>query len=111
MKFDMGDATLSTLAKGTAGSTEDLGALVKQLVAAVEPLEGTFNGAGRRAFDAFKARTDEVAVELNTSLGLILQGQGGMDTAFTTGDLEASDNAGQAQGQAAFDAARFSSRA
>ncbi|MGL4175585.1 MAG: hypothetical protein ACRCSN_05860, partial [Dermatophilaceae bacterium] len=67
MKFDMGDTTLSTLAKGTQGSTEDLGALVKQLVVAVEPLEGKFNGAGRQAFDAFKARTDEVAAELNTS--------------------------------------------
>ncbi|MGL5853039.1 MAG: hypothetical protein ACRCZD_19850 [Phycicoccus sp.] len=111
MKFDMGDTTLSTLAKGTQGSTEDLGALVKQLVVAVEPLEGKFNGAGRRAFDAFKARTDEVAAELNTSLGLILEGQGGMDAAFVTGDMEASDNAGQAQGQATFDAARFSSQA
>ncbi|MGG5259262.1 hypothetical protein [Phycicoccus avicenniae] len=111
MKFDMGDATLSTLSKGTEGSHQDLGALVKQLVAAVEPLEGKFNGAGRRAFDAFKARTDEVAAELNGSLGMILQGQGGMDTAFQTGDLEAGDNASQAQGQANFDGARFSSRA
>ncbi|MGL5818551.1 MAG: hypothetical protein ACRCYR_13370 [Phycicoccus sp.] len=111
MKFDMGDATLSTLVRGTQGSTEDLGALVKQLVVAVEPLEGKFNGAGRQAFDVFKARTDEVAAELNVSLGLIVQGQGGMDTAFVSGDVEASDNAAQAQGQAAFDAARFSSRA
>ncbi|MGL5930908.1 MAG: hypothetical protein ACRCY8_18400 [Dermatophilaceae bacterium] len=111
MKFDMGSTTLSTLGRGTQGSHEDLGALVRQLVAAVEPLEGRFNGAGRQAFDAFKARTDEVANELNVSLGLILQGQGGMDTAFQTGDMEAGDNAAQAQGQAAFDAARFSSRA
>lgn len=111
MKFDMGDTTLSTLAKGTEGSNQDLGALVQQLVAAVEPLEGKFNGAGRVAFDNFKARTDEIAAELNTSLGMILQGQGGMDTAFQAGDVEASDNATQAQGQANFDGARFASRA
>jgi hypothetical protein len=110
MKFDMGDSTLSTLARGTEGSSEDLGALVRQLVAAVEPLEGRFNGSGRAAFDAFKARTDEVAAELNVSLGLILQGQGGMDTAFQTGDVEAADNASRAQGAASFDAARFSAR-
>lgn len=111
MKFDMGHTTLGTLTKGTQGSHQDLGALVKQLVAAVEPLEGKFNGAGRVAFDNFKARTDEVAAELNTSLGLILQGQGGMDVAFQTGDMEASDNATQAQGQATFDSARFSGQA
>ncbi|MGB3256788.1 MAG: hypothetical protein WBG89_04065 [Ornithinimicrobium sp.] len=111
MKFDMGNATLNTLTKGTQGSQQDLGAMVKQLVASVEPLEGKFNGSGRAAFDGFKARTDEVAADLNNSLSAILGGQSGMDMAFQTGDVESSDNATQAQGQANFDGARFGSRA
>lgn len=110
MKFDMGNTTLSALAKGTAGSHEDLGSLVTALVASVQPFEGKFNGAGRAAFDGFKARTDQVAADLNSSLAAIVQGQGGMDLAFATGDLESSDNATQAQGQANFDGARFGSR-
>ncbi len=110
MKFDMSTTTLSALAKGTDGSHQDLGSLVRGLVASVEPLEGKFNGAGRAAFDGFKARTDQVAADLNGSLAAILQGQGGMDLAFATGDIESSDNAAQAQGQANFDGARFGSR-
>ena len=43
MKFDMGASTLSTLTKQTSGSNDDLGGLVKGLVAAVEPFEGKFN--------------------------------------------------------------------
>lgn len=109
MKFDMGNATLATLATNTTGSHEDLGALVKQLVAAAEPLEGKFNGAGRAAFDEFKARTDEISNDLNSSLARILEGQVGMDTAFQTGDVESADNVAQAQGQANFDGARFGS--
>ncbi|MGB3186100.1 MAG: hypothetical protein WBG36_12085 [Ornithinimicrobium sp.] len=111
MKFDMGSATLSVLSKGTHGSQEDLGTLVTSLVTCVEPLEGKFNGAGRAAFDAFKMRTDQVAADLNGSLSAILQGQGGMDLAFQTGDMESSDNATAAQGSANFDGARFASRA
>ena len=49
MKFDMGSSTLSTLSSGTEGSHQDLGSLVLRLVAAAEPLEGKFNGAGRAA--------------------------------------------------------------
>ena len=51
----MGSQTLSTLAKQTQGSSEDLGALIKQLIASVQPLEGKFNGAGRTAFDGSRA--------------------------------------------------------
>ena len=64
MKFDMGASTLSTLSKQTQGSSDDLGALIRQLIAAAEPLEGRFNGAGRAAFDSFKARADEITAEL-----------------------------------------------
>lgn len=110
MKFDMGASTLSTLSKQTQGSSDDLGALIRQLIAAAEPLEGRFNGAGRAAFDSFKARADEITAELNSSLRAILGGQSGMDTAFGQGDTEMADNAGSAQASANFDAARFGAR-
>ncbi|WP_328552854.1 MULTISPECIES: hypothetical protein [unclassified Streptomyces] len=110
MKFDMGSSTLADLGKSTAGSTEDLGTLIQALVQAAEPLEGKFNGAGKAAFDSFKAHTDEITAALNGSLGAILGGQGGMDTAFGSGDVEQEDNAQQNMGQSNFDAARFGAR-
>lgn len=110
VKFDMGNTALGTLTKSTEGSHQDLGTLVTSLVTAVEPLEGKFNGAGRAAFDQFKGSTDQIAADLNGSLAAILQGQDGMNTAFQTGDIEASDNASAAQGKANFDGARFASR-
>ncbi|MFI7399691.1 hypothetical protein ACIBW9_04250 [Streptomyces sp. NPDC049541] len=110
MKFDMGSTTLSELGKSTAGSSEDLGALIRLLIQAAEPLEGKFNGAGKAAFDAFKAHADEITNELNGSLGAILGGQSGMDTAFGTGDVELGDNAQQNMSAANFDAARFGAR-
>ncbi|MFZ3566787.1 MULTISPECIES: hypothetical protein [unclassified Streptomyces] len=108
MKFDMGSTTLSTLAKSTSGSSDDLGALIQQLIAAAQPLEGKFNGEGKAMFDAFKANADDITAALNGSLSSILGGQSGMDTAFGTGDQEQSDNAQQNMGAANFDAARFS---
>jgi len=110
MKFDMGQSTLASLTKQTSSSSDDLGSLIRQLVDAVTPLEGTFNGAGRQAFDGFKARADEVVVELNASLQAIVGGQSGMDTAFGQGDTEMSDNASGAAGSANFDGARFGAR-
>ncbi|MCB5907919.1 hypothetical protein [Streptomyces pinistramenti] len=110
MKFDMGSRTLSTLTGQTQGSSEDLGALVRQLVAAAEPLEGKFNGAGRTAFDDFKRNADEIAASLNGALRSILGGQKGMDGAFVAGEHESADNARQSMASANFDAARFSGR-
>ena len=109
MKFDMGSTTLATLNQQTSGSNEDLGGLVRQLVDAVAPLEGKFNGQGRAKFDQFKARTDEIANDLNMSLSKIAQGQSEMNTATITGDQETADNAARNEGSANFDAARFSS--
>jgi len=108
MKFDMGAQTLSSLTKQTQGSTDDLSSLIKQLIAAAEPLQGKFNGAGRAAFDSFKANADSITAELNASLNAILGGQSGMDAAFGQGDTEMADNATGAQGMANFDTARFS---
>jgi uncharacterized protein YukE len=110
MKFDMGSSTLSTLTQQTQGSSDDLGSLIQQLIAAAAPLEGKFNGASRAAFDSFKSRSDEITAELNGALGAIVGGQSGMDTAFNTGDTEMSDNARSAEGSANFDGARFSGR-
>ena len=107
MKFDMGAQTLSTLIKESRGSSDDLGTLIRQLVQAAPPLEGKFNGAGRVAFDQFKARADEITQELNGSLSAILGGQSGMDSAFGTGVQEQGDNARRQMGAANFDAARF----
>jgi uncharacterized protein YukE len=107
MKFDMGAQTLSTLTQQTQGATEDLGTLIKQLIAAAEPLEGNFNGAGRAAFDSFKANADGITADLNSALGAILGGQSGMNQSFGQGDTEMADNATSAQGSANFDAARF----
>jgi hypothetical protein len=107
MKFDMGAQTLSTLQRDSRGSSDDLGALVRQLVQAVQPLEGRFNGQGRVMFDQFKAQADQIAADLNSSLGAILGGQAGMDSAFASGDQEQGDNARQQMSAANFDAARF----
>lgn len=111
MKFDMGASTLSTLTSQTQGSSGDLGQLIQQLIAAAAPLEGTFNGAGRAAFDAFKANFDQVTADLNSALGAIIGGQSGMDSSFGQGDVEMADNARSSQAGANFDAARFSARA
>ena len=108
MKFDMGQTTLSSLGNQTQGATDDLGTLITQLIVAAEPLEGNFNGAGRAAFDAFKAGADQITADLNSALGAILGGQTGMDTAFVQGENEMTDNATTSQGSANFDAARFS---
>ena len=109
MKFDMGLQTLGTLTRQTGSSNDDLGQLVRSLIQAVAPLEGKFNGSGRVKFDEFKARTDDVANELNGSLAAILRGQSEMDQSFHLGDQESADNATQQQGAASFDAARFGS--
>jgi hypothetical protein len=107
MKFDMGAQTLSTLVKGSRGSSDDLGVLIRQLVEAAQPLEGKFNGAGRVAFDRFKLRADGVAKELNGSLAAIVGGQSGMDSAFGSGDQEQGENARRQMAAANFDGARF----
>ncbi|MFI0781154.1 hypothetical protein [Streptomyces sp. NPDC021212] len=110
MKFDMGSQVLSTLKSKSRGSSDDLGTLIRQLVQAAEPLEGKFNGSGKAAFDSFKARSDEIASSLQSSLSGILGGQSGMDTAFSSGDQEHGDNARQQMSAANFDAARFGGR-
>ena len=110
VRFDMGQSTLSQLRQQTSGSHEDLGGLVRKLVAAAEPLEGKFNGVGKSTIDAFKSRADQVSADLNSALFAILFGQSGMDAAFRQGDQEQAESIRHTQAAANFDAARFGSR-
>lgn len=109
MKFAMGADTLSTLTKKTSTAGEDLGALVKELAQAAEPLQGKFNGAGRAAFDKFKGETDRIAIDLNGALNAVLTGIAGMDRSYLEGDQTMADETRSTEGSASFDAARFGS--
>jgi uncharacterized protein YukE len=104
-RYDMGQSTLSTLRQQTGTNNQDLGALVKRLVAAAAPLEGRFNGAGKVAFDNFKAHAEQISANLNSSLASILHGQAGMDTSFVSGEQEMVDTTRSTQGAADFGAA------
>jgi uncharacterized protein YukE len=110
VKFTMGSTVLSALAGRTAGSSDELHALIRQLITAAEPLEGRFDGAGKAAFDQFKRGTDEVTAALDSSLRDILGGQFGMDRAFRLGDEESADDARRTMAAANFAAARFNGR-
>lgn len=109
MKFAMGADTLSTLTKKTSTAGEDLGALVKELAEAAEPLQGKFNGAGRAAFDKFKGETDRIAIDLNGALNAVLTGIAGMDRSYLEGDQTMADETRSTEGSTSFDAARFGS--
>ncbi|GAA4059467.1 MULTISPECIES: hypothetical protein [Actinomadura] len=106
-RWDYGQETLVTLAKNTGGSTQELATLVKQLIAAAEPLAGRFDGAGKAAFDSFKARSDQIIADLTTGLGSVNQGQIGMEKAFVTGDETMASDAQRNMAAANFDAAKF----
>jgi hypothetical protein len=106
-RWDQGQQTLVTLAQGTQGSRDELGTLIKQLIQAAEPLVGKFNGAGRAAFDNFKAHADQITADLNAGLGSVNTGQIGMEKAFSTGDQTMADDAQTRMSAANFDAAKF----
>jgi hypothetical protein len=107
VKFDMGADTLTTLTGQTSGQHQDLGSLIKALVVAAEPLEKTFSGPGKAAFDEFKSHTDQITTNLNTALASIIGGQKGMNTAFTHGQQDFVDNTKKTMGSADFSAASF----
>ncbi len=110
MKFAMGESTLTRLTSQTSGSSDELGALVKELAQSAEPLQGQFNGAGRAAFDRFKNEVDRISVDLNGALGAVLQGIAAQDASYAQGDQEMSDQTASTQAGASFDAASFGSR-
>lgn len=111
MKFNMGNTTLGDLVKQTSSSHTDLAGLVRKFIAAAEPLEKDMDGAGKRAFDTFKAHSDEIGNDLQNSLAMVNRGQAGMDTAFQQGDQQAADNATRNSAGANYDGARFASQA
>lgn len=106
-RWDYGDQTLVTLARNTGGSAQELSALLKQLIAAAEPLSGRFNGAGKAAFDSFKARSDQITADLTAGLGSVNTGQIGMEKSFVTGDQTMADDAARNMSAANFDGAKF----
>jgi len=109
MKFDMGSDTLSQLGKQTGASADNLGALVRKLAAAAEPLQGKFNGSAKATFDRFHSESGEIANNLNRALHSVLSGIGGQNTAFIQGEQEMSEQT-QAAMAGAFPADRFGSK-
>ena len=106
-RYAMGDTTLSTLTRQTSTSSDDLGTLVRQLAAAADPIQNDFQGAGRMAFDEFKAHTDEIANGLDAALRLVLAGVGGQDSAFAQGVAQQAEETRTLMASANFDSARF----
>jgi hypothetical protein len=106
-RWDMGSNVLTQLTRNTSSSGEELSGLVKQLVRAAEPLTNRFNGAGKAAFDRFKANADQISADLGRGLGSINRGQAGMNKAFLTGDSTMGEEASRNMSAANFEAARF----
>lgn len=107
LKFAMGSEVLTQLTQQTGSAGDDLGALVKELAIAAEPLENRFNGAGRAAFDKFKVEVDGISIELNAALNSVLTGIAGQNRSFIEGEQSIVDETSAAQAGSAFDAARF----
>lgn len=104
-KFSMEADVLSVLGKKTATESDDLGQLVRNLMAAAEPLEGSFNGPAKAAFNRFKLRTDDIATSLNNALVTITGSIAGQNVAFVTAAEEGADAHTSAEGGASFEAA------
>lgn len=112
-KFSMEADVLSNLGRKTQTESDDLGQLVRNLVAAAEPLEGTFNGPARAKFNSFKERVDGVATMLNNSLVGITESISAQNMAFGVAAQDGADAHGSAEGSADFagaDTARFAPR-
>ncbi|TYB43620.1 hypothetical protein [Actinomadura chibensis] len=106
-RWDQGQETLVTLARNTGDRGEELAALVKELIVAAEPLAGRFNGAGKAAFDNFKAHSDQIIADLKGGLNRVNTGQLGMEKAFASGDQEMADEGRRSMSAANFDGAKF----
>lgn len=113
MKFAMEADALQVLGRKTSTESDDLAQLVRNLVEAAEPLEGTFNGTAKGAFNSFKERTDEVAATLSNALVGITQSISGQNLAFVTAADEGADTHHSAEGAADFagaDTSKFAPR-
>jgi uncharacterized protein YukE len=103
----MGSGVLTQLSRNTAASGTELRDLIGQLIRAADPLTNRFNGAGKAAFDRFKANADQISADLGQGLGSINRGQVGMNRAYTSGDTTMGEDAQRNMSSANFDAARF----
>ncbi|MGY4644694.1 hypothetical protein [Cellulomonas sp. URHB0016] len=113
MKFAMEADALQVLGRKTSGESDDLAQLVRNLVEAAEPLEGTFNGTAKAAFNSLKSRTDEVAATLSNALVGITESIAGQNLAFVTAADEGADAHASAEGSADFagaDTTKFAPR-
>ncbi len=104
-KFAMEADVLSVLGQKTTVESDDLGTLVRQLAEAAEPLEGTFNGSAKGAFNSFKTRTDEVAAQLNNALAGIVSSISGQNMAFMTASEDGASEHRTNESGASFEAA------
>ena len=107
MYFNMMDDALPTLNKKTSASHQDIGTLIKELIASVAPLEGKFEGAAYVQFQNFKMNADQITIDLQNSLGEVGGGQSGMHRAFVTGVDEMVANARTTAGSADYNTANF----
>lgn len=109
IKFSMEQETLVNLGQRTSTESDDLGALVRRLVEAAEPLESVFNGPAKSAFNNFKSKTDDIATALNNALVGILGSIEGQNNAFVTAADEgaaahtSADGSSDFSGQAVLD--------
>lgn len=110
MKFSMEGETLVRLGQRSQVESDDLGALVRRLGDAAEPLAGTFNGPAKASFNTFKARTDEISVALNNALVGIVGSIAGQNQAFVMAAEEGAAAHEAGQGRADFSGEAFLSR-
>lgn len=113
MKFAMEADALQVLGRKTATESDDLALLVRNLLEAAEPLEGTFNGTAKGAFNSFKSRTDEISSVLSNALVGITESISGQNLAFVTAADEGADVHQSAEGAANFagaDTSKFAPR-
>lgn len=110
MKFSMESETLVRLGQRSQTESDDLGAHVRSLVDAAEPLSGTFNGPARSTFNNFKARTDGIANALNSALAGIVGSIDGQSRAFVTGAEEGAATHESAESRSDYSSEAFLSR-
>ncbi len=110
MYFKMTDDALPRLSQQTSGSHQDIGVLIRQLIAAVTPLEGRFEGDGAVQFRNFKLNADQITIDLQNAFGSVNEGQAGMHQAYVTGSEEMVTNARATESGADYVTASFHRR-
>ncbi|HVK43305.1 MAG TPA: hypothetical protein VM429_00175 [Micropruina sp.] len=110
VKFSVSAPALGTLLNRTTSESDDLRTLVQKFVEAAQPLEGKMSGEAKKAFDAFKGKSDEVAGTLHNALVGICGSIDGQNKSFIQGGQEGADTHRQSEGAANFGAAEVVAR-